>query len=132
MLTEQVLRFIEGAELAFVASTDGNGNPHLAVGKGLKAVDADHVAFENWFCQTTLRNVNQNPNVALSVCSADAETGYQLLGVVTQTRDAAILDGFAPEAELPGTPQTLTQLVVRVREIMAFSAGVHTDLPVTP
>lgn len=132
MLTEQVLRFIEKAGLAFVASTDGKGNPHLAVGKGLRAVDVDHVAFENWFCQTTLRNVALNPEVALAVCSADAETGYQLLGVVTQASDAAILDGFAPEVELPGTPQTLTRLVVRVREVMAFSAGVHTDLPLTP
>jgi len=129
MLTEEIRRFIEEVPLAFVASADDSGQPHLATGSGIKALDAEHLAFENWFCQTTLRNVAGNPLVAVVVMAPESGNGYQFTGQVAHAFDAAILDGYVPGAEPPGIPQTLTRFVVRVQEVMAFSTGTHTDLP---
>ncbi|HEY4744591.1 MAG TPA: pyridoxamine 5'-phosphate oxidase family protein [Desulfuromonadaceae bacterium] len=128
MLTDDIKRFIETIPLAFVASADTAGHPHLALGNDIRALDGDHLLFENWFCQTTLRNVGLNPRVAVAVMSRDMATGYQFIGNVAHGFDAAILNGYAPEQEPPGEPQTLTRLVVRVEVILAFCSGIHTDL----
>jgi hypothetical protein len=129
MLTSEIRRFVEGIPLAFVASTDESGHPHLATGSGIKVLDAEHLAVENWFCQTTLCNISGNPLVAVVVMAPETGNGYQFAGTVAHAFDAAILDGYVPGAEPPGIPQTLTRFVVRVQGVMAFSTGVHTDLP---
>lgn len=129
MLSGEIKRFIEAIPVAFVASADEGGQPHLAAGRDVKVLDAEHLAFAEWFCLTTLRNVSRNPQVSVSVVEPETGNGYQFSGRVTQTSETAILDGYAPEIEAPGTPQALTRFVVRVAEVMAFSAGMHTDLP---
>lgn len=130
MLTDALKRFIETIPLAFVASADTAGHPHLALGSDIRALDGEHLLFENWFCQTTLRNVGQNPRVAVAAMAPDMATGYQFIGTVVHGFDAAILNGYAPDREPPGEPQTLTRLVVRVEKVLAFCSGIHTDLPV--
>lgn len=129
MLSEDIKRFVEAIQVAFVASADVGGCPHLAAGMEMKVLDADHLAFENWFCRTTLRNVSGNPQVSVVVVDPETGSGFQFAGQVVHARDTAILDGFLPDAEPAGTPQTLTSFVVRVEEVTEFSAGAHTDLP---
>lgn len=129
MLTKEIARFIEGISLAMVASADISGNPHLALGSGITALDGHHVALENWYCQTTLRNLDQNPRIAVAVMAQDSKIGYQFIGNVVLGYDIAILNGYVPEAEHPGGPQALTRIVVKVEEIMAFCSGIHTDRP---
>lgn len=129
MISETVRQFMEKAGLAYVASADEAGFPHLAAGRDLQVPDSRHVAFEAWFCHVTLHNVAHNPRVAIAVTDPATGDGYQLLGVVEQAEDVAILDGFAPGLEEPGMPQFETRLVVRVEQVMAFSAGVHSDRP---
>jgi hypothetical protein len=129
MITGTIKRFIEETKYAIVASSNSAGKPHLALGRDIKVLDDNHLIFENWFCQTTLANVIKNPVVSVAVMAQDSEAGYQLLGTVADRYDAAILDGYSPEAEPPGEPQSLVRLVVRVEEILAFCAGIHTDIP---
>jgi predicted pyridoxine 5'-phosphate oxidase superfamily flavin-nucleotide-binding protein len=128
MITEEIRNFIAGTPVAFVASTNEAGDPHLAAGRDIRVLDAVHLEFENWFCPTTLRNIARNPRVAVAVTTADGGSGFQFSGVVSRTIAAAMLDGYAPESEAPGMPQSLTRLVVTVEKVMAFSAGAHTDL----
>ena len=129
MITEEISRFIEGIPLAIVATVAADDHPHLALGSHIRALDGDHLVFENWFCETTLRNVDHNPRVAVAVMKSDSGTGYQFVGTVVHGFDVAILDGYRPGVEPPGEPQTLTRFVVRVDEILAFCSGIHTDLP---
>lgn len=129
MLTEEIRRFIESMEHAFVASADEFGRPHLAVGRDLHVMDNSHLVFEAWFCHKTMENVTRNPYVAVAVSASALGNGYQFSGVVEETAQTAILDGYAPSAEEPGMPQVQYRLVVMVNEIMEFSAGIHTDKP---
>ena len=127
MITEEITRFIEGISLAMVASADISGNPHLALGSGIKVLDDTHLALENWYCQTTLRNLEQNQRIAIAVMAGDSKIGYQFIGAVTYGYDVAILNGYAPDMEAPGEPQALTRIVMRVDKILAFCSGIHTD-----
>ncbi|MBT1071186.1 pyridoxamine 5'-phosphate oxidase family protein [Geobacter chapellei] len=128
MLSEEIQQFIRVVPLAVVATTDDTGIPHLALGTDLKHINGELV-FENWFCQTTLQNAARNPWVAVAVLKQDIGTGYQFIGKIVNTVDAAILDGYTPGEEAQGQPQVLTRLVVRVEEVLAFCSGLHNDLP---
>lgn len=129
MISDEIRSFIEKRGVATVASADAGGRPHLALGSALKVLDGDHVLFENWFCQTTLRNIDQNPRVAVAVMAQESPTGYQLIGRVVHGFDVALLDGYQPGPQVAVDLQALTSLVVRVEEVLAFCSGIHTDLP---
>lgn len=129
MITENIKRFIEGIDHAFVASADKNGRPHLAAGRELRAPDPGHLVFEAWFCYTTLRNLAENPAVAVAVADPISGNGYQFAGRIVLREDAAMIDGYAPDRETPGMPQVESRLHLVVEQVMAFSAGAHTDQP---
>jgi hypothetical protein len=131
MITGDIRRFIEEKKFAIVASSDSAGKPHLALGSEIQVLDDNHLVFENWFCRTTIANVARNPQVSVAVMAQDSEIGYQFIGTVADRYDSAILDGYVPGAEPPGEPQILIRFVVRVEEILAFCAGIHTDNPLS-
>lgn len=130
MISAEIKRFVETQEIATVASADADGRPHLAFGTDIKVLDGEHLLFENWFCQTTLRNVEQNQQVAIGVMAHDSASGYQFIGSVVHGFDVALLDGYAPGALPVSDLQALTRLTVRVEEVLAFCTGIHSDLPV--
>lgn len=127
MITETIRRFIETIPVAIVASTDDAGYPHLAAATGLRALSGTSLLFENWLCETTLQNVSRNPRVAVAVTAADGQAGYQIVGRVRRLVEEAILNGYAPDLEKPGTPQALIQLVIEVEKVMEFSVRMHSD-----
>ena len=129
MINEEIKRFIEGIPLAVVATSDVSGNPHMALGSGIKVLDGQHLMLENWYCRTTLQNLDQNPLIAIAVMAQEPNIGYQFIGNMVHEYDVAILDGYVPEAEQSGGPQTLTRIIVNVEEILAFCSGIHTDQP---
>ncbi|BCS52558.1 pyridoxamine 5'-phosphate oxidase family protein [Geobacter sp. SVR] len=130
MVTEETRAFLDGIQTAIVATSDAEGHPHLALGSGFRFMDESHIVFQNWFCRTTLQNLESNPRVALAVLREPGGTGYQFIGSVVRSSDAALLGGYAPDVEPPDEPQALIRLVVRVERVLAFCSGFHTDLPV--
>jgi hypothetical protein len=127
MISTKMKKFMESTGRAIVASADALGNPHLAVGQDLRVVDPDHLVFEAWFCPKTLENVSGNPKVAIAVTDPSSGMGFQLAGVVENTSEVGILNGYVPGVEEPGTPQVESRLVVRIIRLMEFSPGAHTD-----
>ena len=129
LLNEEIKRFIADHDLAFVASADSTGIPHLAACRGLKVLDGQHLLFEDWFCPHTLRNIAQNPVVAVVVTEPAAEQGYLVNGTVESLVDTEFLDGFTPGVEPPGFPQVRSALRILVSQVLPFTAGIHSDLP---
>lgn len=127
MLTADFKKFIEGIPQAIVATADCSGNPHLDLARGVKVLDGHHLALENWYCQTTLRNLDQNPQVAIVVMDRDSITGFQFIGEVVHGYDIASLAGCVPEAEEQGDPCFCTRIIMRVEKIQSFCSSIHTD-----
>jgi predicted pyridoxine 5'-phosphate oxidase superfamily flavin-nucleotide-binding protein len=127
VITDEIKKFIEGLDIAYVASSDLEGHPHLAAVRGLAAVDSSHIVFSEWFCPKTISNVAGNPQIAIALMDPDTGKGYQFVGIVERTMDIGILDGHDPSVGSPETPQVLYQLAIRVDGIMEFTHGVHTD-----
>lgn len=131
MISESIKRFIEGTDHAFVASADRHGYPHLASGRELRVPDPIHLVFEAWFCHTTLRNLAENPLIAVAVADPVSGNGYQILGRMERSEETAILDGYVPDLETPGMPQVQFRLYLLVESIMVFTSGAHTDQPLS-
>jgi hypothetical protein len=116
-------------QIIFVATSDKKGTPHLAAARGLIVVGESKVAFKNWFCLQTLRNVDENPKIALSFFGPDGDHGFQLVGTVEKFDATEVMDGYVPGEEKAGgmLPQARYQLLVRVDKCLRFSTGVHSD-----
>lgn len=112
-----------------VATSDAAGTPHLAAAKGLSVLDDEHLGFEDWFCMQTLKNLEENRRIAVSVLDPAFQKGYQLIGVVEKEVATEMLDGYAPEAEekLGRIPQAKHQLRIRVEKVLGLSTGPHSD-----
>lgn len=130
MISDKMKRFIEDINYAYVASADQRARPHLASAGGLKIPDPHHLVFEAWFCRKTLENIAEVPRLAVAVIDPATGAGYQLLCRVEKMAQVGILNGFVPEIEEPGLPQTETRMVVQVEEVLEFSHGPHTDHPI--
>jgi uncharacterized protein len=129
MITESIKSFAEGVGHAFVATSDLSGNPHLAAGRGILVEGLNRLVFEAWFCGTTLKNLQENPKIAVAVVDPATGKGYQFFGRVEGKKDTAILNGFLPEDETAGLPQVQWRLEVRVDSVVMFSTDAHSDRP---
>lgn len=129
MINERIKALAEGEGVAFVASSDESGVPHLAAFTGLEVPDPQHIVFSEWFCPRTLENVAANPAVAVAVMDPASGTGYQFVGRVENISSMGIMVGYQDEPAVPKTPQVLYELRVRVDAVLEFTHRVHTDRP---
>lgn len=129
MVTDSIRSFAASLGHAFVASTDSEGNPHLAAGRDIRFPEASRLVFEAWFCATTLRNIQANPRIAVAIADPATGKGYQFLARVEKTEETALLDGYAPELEPLELPQAQWRLEARIEQVLAFSAEAHSDRP---
>ena len=129
MITESIKTFAEGVGHAFVATSNLAGSPHLAAGRGVSVLEKNRLVFEAWFCVTTLKNLQENPKVAVVIADPATGKGYQFSGRVESKKDTAVLDGFLPDLESSDLPQVQWRLEVRVESVMVFTADAHSDRP---
>lgn len=129
MITEEIKQFADRVGHAFVATADAKGNPHLAAGRDLSILKPGRLVFESWFCQTTLKNLQENPSVAVAVADPSTGNGFQFVGQVEKIVDTAVLNGYVSDQEPSGLPQVQWRLEIRVESVMAFTADAHSDRP---
>ena len=126
---DSAIRLAEKLEHIFVATADAGGTPHVAAAGKLSPAAGDRVAVSAWFCPGTLANLQHNKQIALVVWDSANDHGFQLLGVVEQIEELAVLNGFAPEIEESAPiPQVERRLHVRVDRVIGFSHAPHSDL----
>ena len=129
MISAAIKEFVDKIGHAFVATSDANGNPHLASGRSISVFEPNRLLFEAWFCQATLKNLQENPKVAVAVADPVTGNGYQFTGRVERSEDTAILNGYIPDVEPPGLPQVQWRLEIRIDSVMIFSTDAHSDRP---
>lgn len=129
MITDEIRLLAERVGHAYVATADATGHPHLAAGKGISILGTNRVVFESWFCQTSLKNLQENPDVAVAVADPESGNGFQFVGRVEKIEDTAVLNGYVPDLEPVGMPQVQWRLEIRVESVMAFTADAHSDRP---
>lgn len=112
----------------FIATADETGRPHIAAAGKLSCPDMDHVEITEWFCPTTVANVEKNSFAAIIAWDSVDDVGYQLAGKVQRVADVAVLDGYAPEYDIEPLPQVQRQLTVEIERVTDFKLGPHSDM----
>lgn len=130
MITEQIRRVMATIPYVVLATTDSSSKPHIAIGSHVKISGDSLLIFENWFCPTTLANIDRNKLVSVVAINPDTGEGYQLLGSVVRSSNDGYPDAHAPSVSLPETPQVLTRFTVKVDQTLAFTGGIHSDIPI--
>ena len=127
MISDEIASLCKRVKTAYIASSSQSGEPHLAVADNLLIADDEHIVFSSWFCYQTIENLKDNPSVSLVMWDSKVNSGYQLLGNVEKIDDGAILNGFAPDKEEAGFPQVESRLTIRIKKILRFNLGPHSD-----
>lgn len=130
MIKEPIRQLLENLPYVFVATSAASGQPHIAIGEQVAISGDSQLVFENWFCPATLQNIASNTHVSVVAVVPDTGKGYQLLGSVIMSANAALLNGYDPNAEQPDIPQVLTRFTVRIEKVLEFTTGIHSDLPI--
>jgi len=130
MITQPIKSLLENTSYVFVATADLSGRPHMAIGEQVTISGDSVLIFENWFCPATLQNIACNTQVSVVAVVPETGKGYQLLGSVIRSADAAILNGYDPTVTMPDVPQVLTRFTVKVDKVLEFTSGIHTDMPI--
>lgn len=119
----------------YVATADRRGLPHLAAAGDIEMVSEDRIAVAAWFCPGTVRNVGENPRIAVVAWDPETDTGHQMVGEVERMEETAVMDGFVPaaaEGEADSAdgplPQSERRLIIRIDEVLAFSHAPHADV----
>lgn len=127
-MSREVQDVVRKAPQAYVATADARGVPHVAVSRRLRVLDADRIAFLDWFCPRTVANVRDNGSVSVVVWDPERNHGHQLLGEVVGSEVTAMMDGYSGSAdESTHLPQEEREYTVRVTSVLEFKSGLHTD-----
>jgi len=129
LLKEDIIKLIDKTVVSYVATSDMNGQPHIAVEKGLKMIGGKYLGFDAWFCKKTVENLRNNPKIAIAIFDPLSKKGYQFSGRIVGIEDGAMLNGFSPELEKKEKeiPQVESRLKIEIEEVLDFSTGPHSD-----
>ena len=126
---EKVRKLVQEVRVVYVATSDGEGVPHIAAAEGMTFVKEDQILFKAWFCLKTVENLGQNPRLSLAILHPETRQGYQVLGKIERIEEGAILDGYRPgeEKKWASYPQAEHQLSIRIEKVSSLTSGPHSD-----
>lgn len=129
LLKHEISELLNKAEVAYVATSDKNGFPHLAIEKRLTILEDKYLMFNAWFCKKTVENLHINPKLVIAVYDPSSKEGVQFSGRVLEISDGAMLNGFSPEVveEEKHIAQVESRLKIEIDEAFDFSTGPHSD-----
>jgi hypothetical protein len=74
-----------------------------------------------------MNNMQASRSVSLVVWDPATDRGYQLIGMIENVDEVAMMDGYAPGRDDSSLPQTERRLLVRVDKVIKFTREAHAD-----
>ena len=124
---KQAVMLEEKVGHVFVATADAAGLPHIAMARNMSFLPEGRVTVKAWFCQGTVSNMAASRSVSLVVWDPATDRGYQLIGMIENVDEVAMMDGYAPGRDDSSLPQTERRLLVRVDKVIKFTREAHVD-----
>ncbi len=122
------VEFGEKLQHICITTADRKGLPHVAAADGIRLGEEGSFHLTGWYCETTARNLEENPLISVVLWDPDTDVGYQVLGEVEAIREMATMDGFLPEMEdVQSLPRVERELLVRAKDVLLFCHAPHTD-----
>lgn len=118
------------AHLAFVATVDLKGAPNVVPKGDMAVLDDSTIVFADLYSHQTRKNLENNPNIAITVVNPAGYTGYQIKGKAKIIERGAQYDKLAKQLGQDGQlnhPQARYAIKVSVSKIIDIGYGERAD-----
>ena len=111
-IPKEVQAFLPG-KMGWVATATKAGQPNVTPKGSLKLLDDQHVIFADLFSLKTRQNLQENPQVAVTVIDPATATGYQIKGRAEMLTSGPLFEEMA--SHLKGSPKGLPAMQYLVK-----------------
>ncbi len=121
-LTDEMKESLTGTRLVFLATSSKKGLPNVVPIGAFKLLDDETLLISDQFFNKTLKNLKENPHVALSWWGEKG--GFQMKGPVTlHTSDEIFRQDVAWMKELRPTLTPKSAVILKISEVYQIKAG---------
>ena len=121
-LTHEMKAMFE-KQLAVIATASKDGTPNVGPKGSMYVVDDETLAYSEGTGQKTLRNLKENPKVAVMVIDRDKADGYQVKGIAELLTSGDFFEKVAGRQEERKRPRPKHVVKIRVEEVYSVKPG---------
>jgi predicted pyridoxine 5'-phosphate oxidase superfamily flavin-nucleotide-binding protein len=112
-IPENVQEFMSG-KTAWVSTASLDGVPNATPKGSVKVIDDEHLVFADLFSLKTRANLQENPQIAVTVIDAASGQGYQIKGTAEMIADGPMFDQMAEAIKKAPRAMPPLQYAVRI------------------
>jgi len=116
---EQAMRLAQASQHVLLATVDETGTPRLTPVEECTPAGEGRIAIKAWVDVPPIPCRSGPSRITVLVCNADGH-GYQLIGQVVRSQEAAVLDGLAEIEQQVHFPQVERFLLMQVDSVEDF------------
>ena len=121
-LTDEMKTML-GKQLAVVATAGRDGMPNVGPKGSVFVVDDETLGYSEGTGEKTLRNLEENPKVAVLVVDREKADGYQFKGKAEIITAGDFYEKVAKRQESRGRPRPKRAVKIKVEEIYSVKSG---------
>jgi hypothetical protein len=121
-LTSEIKAMFE-KQLAIVATASKDGTPNVGPKGSMYVVDDETLAYSEGTGEKTLRNLKENPKVAVMVVDREKADGYQVKGTAELLTSGDFFEKVARRQEERKRPRPKQVVKIRVGEVYSVKPG---------
>ena len=112
-MPKNVQEFFPG-KMGWVATATREGVPNVTPKGSVRVLDDQHVIFADLFSLKTRQNLEQNPNVAVTVIDPSTHKGYQIKGIAELISTGPLYEQMAAELKKASATLPVPRYVVKI------------------
>ncbi len=121
-LTSEMKTMFE-KQLAVIATASSEGIPNVGPKGSMHVVDDETLAYSEGIAEKTLRNLKENPRVAVMVVDREVPDGYQVKGTAELLTSGDIFERVAKRQEERRMPRPKQVVKISIEEIYSVKPG---------
>jgi len=110
-------------QLAVIATASKDGTPNLGPKGSMHVFDDETLAYSEGTAEKTLRNLKENPKVAVMVVDREKVDGYQVKGTAELLTSGDFFEEVAKKQEQRKRPRPKYVVKIRIEEIYSVKPG---------
>ena len=112
-----------GSQLAVIATASKDGTPNVGPKGSMHVSDDETLVYSEGTGQKTLKNLKENPKVAVMVADREKGDGYQVKGKAELLTSGDLFERVAKRAEERKRPRPALVVKIKVEEIYSVKTG---------
>lgn len=110
-------------ELAIIATASNDGTPNIGPKGSVHVIDEETLGYAEGTGEKTLRNLQQNPKVAVLVVNREKGDGYQIKGKAELGSTGDFFEQVARRQEQRKRPRPKYAVKIKIEEIYSVKPG---------